>query len=518
MSRTARILGSALVPLVTLPTFGAHATAAQAAPTLDEVPAPPTKWLPSALDSAAVYVGQTTCSPDPKPGTAQFAKLMAEHYDEWNYGIARACGSGQTEHSEGRALDWMLNVNDAREKAIADSVVAWLVAPDSEGRKGAMARRFGIMYIIWNRKMWRAYDPDRGWADYSGVSPHTDHIHFSFSWDGAYAKTSWWTGKALITDGTTEAPAPTSYPTLKYGATGADVKLAQEVLGVTADGVFGPATLSALKAWQTKQGIPVTGVLDSATWTRMVKLGLIEPRGTMDAGLAKYLDVKLRLGSTGEAVVALQRALGITADGKFGPATETAVKKLQTANGNWASGIVTRNVWLLLIAKEIGTGSTETPTTPTPVETVVTTTEFTPYKDVTLRKGSRGTAVKVLQKALGGITVDGAFGAKTESTLIAFQKAQGLWANGIANKNDWNALEDKWHPYLDYRSVVLKEGSTGAAVTALQRGLRIPADGKFGPMTKQAVMSLQGRHSLTRTGVVGSRTWIALEAEVAARS
>ena len=33
--------------------------------------------------------------------------------------------------------------------------------------------------------MWRAYDPGRGWAPYYGVSPHTDHIHFSFNWDGA---------------------------------------------------------------------------------------------------------------------------------------------------------------------------------------------------------------------------------------------------------------------------------------------------------------------------------------------
>ena len=72
-----------------------------------------------------------------------------------------------------------------------------------------MARRFGIMYIIWNHKMWRAYDPGRGWAPYSGVSPHTDHIHFSFTWDGAYGRTSWWTGKALTT---VQPPAPLGVP------------------------------------------------------------------------------------------------------------------------------------------------------------------------------------------------------------------------------------------------------------------------------------------------------------------
>ena len=126
---------------------------------------------------------------------------MAAHYDEWNYGISRNCNSGVTEHSEGRALDWMLSAYDPYERAIADSVVQWLTAPDREGHKGAMARRFGVMYIIWNQKMWRAYDPDRGWAPYVGDSPHTDHIHFSFSWDGALKKTSWWTGRPVNPDG-----------------------------------------------------------------------------------------------------------------------------------------------------------------------------------------------------------------------------------------------------------------------------------------------------------------------------
>ncbi len=48
-----------------------------------------------------------------------------------------------------------------------------------------MARRFGIMYIIWNHQIWGTYAPQRGWAPYTGSVPHTDHIHFSFSWDGA---------------------------------------------------------------------------------------------------------------------------------------------------------------------------------------------------------------------------------------------------------------------------------------------------------------------------------------------
>jgi hypothetical protein len=221
-----------------------------------------------------------------------FAKLMSSHYkvgtSEW--GIVRNCNSGLTEHSEGRAWDWMLSANKPNEKAIADSVTQWLSAPDAQGRPGAMARRFGIMYIIWNHKMWRAYDPARGWAPYTGPVPHTDHIHFSFSWDGAYARTSWWTGKALTTvsPGPASTPKPTTppqtpsavYSLLIQGATGPDVALAQKVIGVTADGVFGPKTAAALKTWQAAHGVKVTGQLDPATWAKMVALKLIPARGT----------------------------------------------------------------------------------------------------------------------------------------------------------------------------------------------------------------------------------------------
>ena len=38
---------------------------------------------------------------------------------------------------------------------------------------------------------WKAYAPDKGWQAYTGASPHTDHVHFSLSWDGARAMTSW---------------------------------------------------------------------------------------------------------------------------------------------------------------------------------------------------------------------------------------------------------------------------------------------------------------------------------------
>jgi len=53
----------------------------------------------------------------------------------------------------------------------------------------------------------------------------------------------------------------------------------------------------------------------------------------------------LKLGSIGEDVKKLQTKLGLTADGSFGPKTETAVKVWQKANGLKDDGLVGDDTW-----------------------------------------------------------------------------------------------------------------------------------------------------------------------------
>ena len=65
------------------------------------------------------------------------------------------------------------------------------------------------------------------------------------------------------------APAKAALPILKVGSKGGAVKKVQAKIGVTADGAFGPKTQAALKAYQTKHGIPATGVVDAATWAKL---------------------------------------------------------------------------------------------------------------------------------------------------------------------------------------------------------------------------------------------------------
>jgi murein L,D-transpeptidase YcbB/YkuD len=58
-----------------------------------------------------------------------------------------------------------------------------------------------------------------------------------------------------------------------------------------------------------------------------------------------------------------------------------------------------------------------------------------------LKEGSKGSAVKILQKQLG-ITADGDFGPNTKKAVITFQTKHGLKAEGVVGPATWNALED----------------------------------------------------------------------------
>lgn len=61
----------------------------------------------------------------------------------------------------------------------------------------------------------------------------------------------------------------------------------------------------------------------------------------------------------------------------------------------------------------------------------------------TLRRGSRGTYVMLLQDALSalgyqtGSRIDGVFGSKTESALMGYQRRVGLTADGVCGCNSW---------------------------------------------------------------------------------
>ncbi|GAA0520906.1 peptidoglycan-binding protein [Deinococcus depolymerans] len=127
-----------------------------------------------------------------------------------------------------------------------------------------------------------------------------------------------------------------------------------------------------------------------------------------------------------------------------------------------------------------------------------------------LRQGDSGRDVVTLQYLLRHrgytLSVDGAFGAGTDSAVRAFQGSNGLTVDGIVGGNTWEKL-----------IVTVRQGDSSNAVRAVQDQLRsgygytaVTVDGAFGSGTNTAVRDFQGKRGLSADGVVGLNTWHAL--------
>jgi hypothetical protein len=66
--------------------------------------------------------------------------------------------------------------------------------------------------------------------------------------------------------------APAAFKPLKVGSKGQAVKNVQTLLGLKADGDFGPGTEKSVKSFQSSAGLKVTGIVDAATY-KAVKVG-----------------------------------------------------------------------------------------------------------------------------------------------------------------------------------------------------------------------------------------------------
>jgi peptidoglycan hydrolase-like protein with peptidoglycan-binding domain len=100
---------------------------------------------------------------------------------------------------------------------------------------------------------------------------------------------------------------------------------------------------------------------------------------------------------------------------------------------------------------------------------------------------------------------------------MKFQQRARLVVDGVAGPLTWRALraaasaKTRPRPVVTVQRTVLRPGATGPAVRELQLRLHMRADGAFGPVTERAVLTYQARHGLKVDGVVGTRTWQAVE-------
>jgi hypothetical protein len=137
-----------------------------------------------------------------KPGPIALRTLLTGTYGVISAGITRVCDGSVSEHAEGRALDWMADYANPDTRAKALAVIDWMRATDALGNPNAVARRLGIEYWIYNKQMygsWNNFNPTAYSCAGDATSCHVNHIHFSFTWAGAYKQTSFWRGTTLPT-------------------------------------------------------------------------------------------------------------------------------------------------------------------------------------------------------------------------------------------------------------------------------------------------------------------------------
>lgn len=154
------------------------------------------------------------CNPTNKPGPERLRQLLsfwfgAPNQFNPNWHIGRPCNISSTSyHREGRALDFYVNATEPR----AQSIVNWILATDEYGNPHSKARRLGIIEIIWKNVIWTSDRANEGFRPCPTCGPHNDHIHFSFTREGANAATSWFT----TNDGVSSAACSGGTAQVKY--------------------------------------------------------------------------------------------------------------------------------------------------------------------------------------------------------------------------------------------------------------------------------------------------------------
>lgn len=155
---------------------------------------------------------------------------------------------------------------------------------------------------------------------------------------------------------------------LRLGSRGDNVRIMQNYLNsiarvfpaipsVTADGVFGTNTQSAVTAFQSLFGLTADGVIGVNTWNKILDVFYSLP----NVSVPQYPGTSLRVGSRGDNVLIMQKYLNtiagqypsipkMVADGVFGANTQSAVIAFQRLFNLTADGVIGRNTWNKIVS------------------------------------------------------------------------------------------------------------------------------------------------------------------------
>ncbi len=180
----------------------------------------------------------------------------------------------------------------------------------------------------------------------------------------------------LVSEGITLSEAQVPFENqLREGSEGIDVRTIQYYLNIiayfnpefnviTLDGIYGPETANAVRQFQRYYGLPVTGVMNTATWNVLNRIysETVEflPEGYSGKYGKLYPGYFLTEGMSGQNIRDLQTYLAligqnlevipkIPVTGYFGTQTREAVTAFQNAFGILANGAVGPITWNTIV-------------------------------------------------------------------------------------------------------------------------------------------------------------------------
>lgn len=131
-----------------------------------------------------------------------------------------------------------------------------------------------------------------------------------------------------------------------------------------------------------------------------------------------YPGYLIKKGMRGPVVGKIQKKVAVEVDQRFGPITEAAVRRWQKLHRLKVDGLVGEKTWSAMFNNSPNNS----------------------YPGRFIKRGSKGEVVRMIQKKLGGLVVDGLFGPKTESAVKRFQRLNGLLPDGIVGPKTWPKL------------------------------------------------------------------------------
>jgi peptidoglycan hydrolase-like protein with peptidoglycan-binding domain len=244
---------------------------------------------------------------------------------------------------------------------------------------------------------------------------------------------------------------------LSSGSEGRQVQLLQAALGIKVDGIYGSETEAAVSSYQASKGLSVDGIAGPQTSAALrggstafaANVSSAVPAEATATTAAATVTTHATAASEsaeqspGGGVARLQNALHLSADGSFGPATESAVRRLQARHGLAVDGVVGPATWAL-----IGVHGSETLTPPPSAlpapsahhsHTASAAPAAAESSGESASSAPSGNAVSRLQKALK-IAPDGEFGSATEAAVQRLQARHGLNPDGVVGPATWGLL------------------------------------------------------------------------------